>query len=146
MSLPRALSTCTISRALVPLSFESLCAILYSGITARKSLAVSSSPLLHSPQQGVHAGSSCCQSWLVLPQKAAAAFNIWSVVWCFCCEEEGGDGSLACDLLCPVCAICRESKASHMLKMSSFWFDYFLCTWLMVNCKGELVLARKEPV
>ncbi|KAK4830933.1 hypothetical protein QYF61_014306 [Mycteria americana] len=77
----------------VRLSFESLCAILYSCITA---VSQRGNPwlspallLLRSSRQRLCAGSSCRQRALVSPQRAAAALDIRSVVWCFCFEEEG---------------------------------------------------------
>lgn len=123
------------------LSFESLCAVLYSCITEKKSLTVSSCPL-------AVLKSARCTCRLELPPEQAGA----AAKGCGCIGHPecglvllfwGWDGSPACDLLSPICAVGSESKASHMLEMS-FWFDYFLCLWLMVNYEGELVLQGRS--
>ena len=55
-------------RAKMPLSFESLCAVLYSRIAARKSLAIASSPLA-----ALKSARGTCRFELLLKQAGAAA-------------------------------------------------------------------------
>ena len=104
------------------LSFESPFAALCSHIAARQFLALPSFPLAaFEPARGT------CR--FELPPKRAGA----AAKGCGCAghaelglvapvlrRRAGRDGLPACDLSSLVCAIGRESKASHMLEMSSF--------------------------